>query len=612
MDNRTNVFDYIKREETDYKTKSITLGENWMWNMYEHINRSFLLKHSKYTQGTNELGKRPFKNIIRPILNVAYRSEGFDVKNIEPYVNDPENYYKSMVIRKFHPGWALKNKIDTAIDESVESYVDYGLTIAKNVNDVRPEIVPLQRLAFVDQRDVLSGAICERHSYSVDQLQQMKGKWWSEEIDQAIVMARASKPNATGTGEERANSKSIEVYELHGTFPATWMEYKDQNGESTTEDSEEEDTANPDEYFGQLHIVCYYTDEDGDDHGIHLFCGKEKELPYKVLVRDGIFNRACGWGGVEELFEPQTWTNYDIIQVKEMLDVASLMLVQTTDPAFGERNKITDMPKGTILNTDGAIPNSALTQVNLQPINMQQFKNDLVAWEQSARVTGSASDPQLGLDPVSGTPLGTTQIVTDQGQGIHQYRRGKMATFWEEIYRDWSIPFMVAELNKGKVFQEEMSLDELQLVADNIVTDMANDRVKQMVLEGKTPTQADVDTFKEVTKQEFMKGGTTKFFETLKEELKEIPVDVIVNVAGKQSNLAGRADKLSNVLRQIIANPQGFVQAMQIEPVAKTFNQLMEASGLDQINFKASPMQVPPSPVATPAVAPPAMEGAVA
>lgn len=580
---RTDVFSYIIQECTDYKAKSISLGDNWNWNMYEHINRSFLMKHSKFTKGSNELGLRPNKNIVRPILNVGYRSEGFDVKNIEPFVNDSKNYHKSMIIRKFHPKYAVRNRIDNAIDESVESYVDYGGTLVKNVNEVRPEVVPLQRLAFVDQRDIISGAICEKHDFSIDQLLDMKGVWWDSAIDLAITLSRMEKSNSEGTGTERSNSKSIEVFELHSTSPETWLVNED--------GSRQIDRADENKYIKQLNIVTYYKGDDGKKIGITLFSGKENKQIYKFLARDAIYNRALGWGGVEELFEPQIWTNYDIIQIKEMLDVASLMILNTQDQSFAQKNKVGDLRKGEILYSE-----QPLTQVNIQPVNMQQFVNSLVQWEQSARVTGSASDPQLGLNPSSGTPLGTTQIVTDQGQGMHEYRRGKIAAFWEEIYREWIIPSIVKELGKGKKFIEKLTLEELQQVTDAIVLNQTNERIKEVVIkQGKRISQEEVDTFKELQRQSLMKLGVDRFFELLDGELKDIPVDVYINVAGKEKDLNRDTSKVSAVIQSIIANPQGFQIAMQDPAIASLFNQMIEWSGMNQINFggvKPPPQQL--------------------
>lgn len=576
-----DVFSYIKTEETNYKTQKVTLGDNWQWNMYDHVNRSFLMKHSKFATGNNDLGKRPFKNIIRPILGVAYRSEGFDIKDIEPYVTDADNYHKSFLVRKFHPRWALDNDMDTFIDEVVESYVDYGLALVKNVNNERPELVPLQRLAFVDQRDVLSGAKCERHPYSVDQLLAQKKYWNPTNIDRAITMSKSEKPNSTGTANEHATTKSIDVYELHGFFPETWLpENKD---------------GDPMNYTRQMHIITYYKDKMTDkDVGIPLFQIAEPKEIYKALVRDGMYNRACGFGGVEELFEPQVWTNYSIIQIKEMLDVASLMLLQTSDPAFSSRNKITDKKKGEIVVT---AENQALTQVNIVPVNMQQFRNALTDWETSARTTGSAQDANLGIDPASGTPLGTTQNVIAQGEGIHKFRQGKVSTFFAEIYRDWVLKFLVAEMNKGKEFMETLSLDELRDIGEKMVDNWVNAQVKAKIMKGGMLSQQQVDTFRQIELQKWMKGGVMRFHKVMKDELKGIPVDVMVNIAGKQANLASDVTKLSNIFREIIVNPQGFMQAMQMPAIAKTFNRILEFSGIDQVNFGDMPKQQPSAPM---------------
>ena len=211
-----NVFDYIISEKAAYKTRRVPITDGYEWNMFDHIRKSFLYKHSKFSTG-NDDGTRPFKNIILPVLRVAYRSEGFDVKDIVPFVNERKNYYKSFLVKKYHPKWARKYDIDTFIDEGVESYVDFGLWIAKNVNDKRPETVPLQRIAFADQTDVLSGPLCEMHPMSPDQLRDYSKVWDDDKIDLAIQGSKKEKP-VIMDGEKKAETPGqyIEVYELHG------------------------------------------------------------------------------------------------------------------------------------------------------------------------------------------------------------------------------------------------------------------------------------------------------------------------------------------------------------------------------------------------------------
>ena len=95
---------------------------------------------------------------------------------------------------------------------------------------------------------------------------------------------------------------------------------------------------------------------------------------------------------------------------------------------------------------------------------------------------------------------------------------------------------------------------------------------------------------KELYKEEFLKKGTRKFFETIKGELKDIPVSVMVNIKGKQRYMAQNADKISNILREVLRNPQAF---STIPGVAKAFNQLLEESGMSPIDFSTITKPIP-------------------
>jgi hypothetical protein len=562
-----NVFDYITREENSYKTTGVPIVDGYEWKMFEHIRLSILYKNSKFSTGADD-GNRPFKNIIRPILNVAYRSEGFDVKDIMVYVNDAKNYYKSFLVKKFHNKWARKNDIDTFIDEMVESYVDFGGVLVKNVNEKRPEVVPLPRLAFCDQTDILAGAICEKHMFSPDQLLEMAGKWNADRIDEVITLSKNEKTVPQTQGQKaKTPGKYIEVYELHGMFPETWLN----------------EDGNPNKYTRQLHIITFYKDENNKKNGITLFSGKESKSIYKLLKRDPVYGRALGFGGIEELFEPQVWTNYNAIQIKEMLDVASLMIAQTADKSFAARNRITDLKKGEIVYTE---ENKPLTQVAWTVPNMAAFDRSMNDWELTARTTGSANDPQLGVEPNSGTAMGLQEVVVNQGQGIHDYRRGKIATFMGEIYRDWGLQYLVNDINKGDEWVDELDLKEMQWVAERISENEGNKAAVKLVLNylqgtGEVPSQEALDNFKMTIKEGFKKDGNKKFLKIIKDEFKDIPIDVEVNIAGKQKDLVRVSQNLSNVIGLIIRNPM----ALANPPVAEIFNQLFEAVGMSPVDF---------------------------
>lgn len=589
------IYEYVLSEEAGFRTSRVPLSSNWRdWNMGEHIDRSYTLKNSRFYQGTQDY-RRPFNNIILPIANVNYRTEGFDVKAVQLYVDNAENYHKSFFARKFHNWWAKENGIDTAIDESVESYFDYGLTLVKNVNEARPEVVQLQQIAFCDQTDIMSGPLCLKHHMSISEMLEMKGKWNDIEIDKAVLMSRHSKDADSADGDTvKTPGKYVEVYELHGMFPESWLGPEKMGGAW-------EDTG---KYSPQVHIVTYYISDDGkNQNGITLFKGKEPKPIFKALKRDPIFGRACGRGGIEELFHPQIWTNYSELHISQMLEVASKVVLKTNKRKVMALNNFSNMKHGQILDLDG---DGKLEQLVLQPNNKVAFDNYVNKWEQVARTIGSASDPALGLNPTSGTPLGTTELVTQQGIGIHEYRQGKIAEFWQEIYRDWTLPHLAREINKGHEWLDELSLDELQDVAEKISNKEVNERVKQLVLAGKVPTQEEADKFKALFKDLFMQGGEKRFIETMKDEFRNLPMDVEISISNKQKNMAETVSKLNSVFRTLFV-PGAIQVIQQNKGMADLLNSILEASGLSPVNFGsitsqqepvASPMQPAPQELA--------------
>jgi len=581
--NEKTIFDYVLSEKANYESGvGVPIAGGWNWSMFQHIQYSILMKNSQFPITQTKFGERPYKNIIMPVLMIDYRSEGFDLKDIELYVDDKDYYHLSLLGRKFHTKWALKNNIDGFIDDVVGNLVDYGLALVKNVNEERPEVVSPLQIAFCDQTDILSGTICLKHQYSISQIKDMEAKGWSKEnIDLAIAAAREEKTVPQSPGQPaKIPQKSIEVFEVHGTFPETWL---------TKDDDEYNSTLDENKYCKQLHIICYAKGDGLTKTGLTLFKGKSKDI-FKAIkrenFRDEIFGRACGLGGVEELFEPQIWTNFNMIHMENMLREASKVIQVTTDKGFTKRQNTKNLQGGEILEMEDG---KDIKQLNTQPVNFNLFDRAAIEWEQFSRVKGSASDPALGITPVSGTPLGTTQLITAQGEGIHEFRRGRTAAFIGEIYREWVMDYLVKEMNKGDTWLDELDQDELQEVAEKVSINVSNDRIKEMVLRGAMPTSEMQKVMQDMIKEEFKKGGKKRFIEIMKDEFKDLPVKIKISVAGKQKNLSEMTTKMTNVFQAIFSNPQGFVQVMQIPQAAKAFSEMLEYSGMSPIDFTSIP-----------------------
>jgi len=585
MNEQDTIYKYIQDEISAYQTTPVNVIEGYDWNMYEHIRRTTLYLNSRYSTGADD-GSRPFKNIVLPIMNLHYRAEGFDVKDIELYVNNARNYFKSFLLRKYHDKWANENEIDTFIDDLVESYCAYGGAFIKNVGDVKPEVVPLQRIAFCDQTDFLSGVKCEKHQYTPSQLKEMKG--WGEEsnganvtIDGLIEISknqRGTKKDKNGM-EVRTPGRYIEIYEVHGPLPNLYLD---------------DDT---DGYSDQMHIVSLLTDENGNKKGLTLFRKRERTSPYDAILRDKIFGRALGRGGVEELFDPQVWTNTDVQLLSGMLSVASKVVFKTTDNQFAKRNKIAGVENGTVLYVADS---KDVTQLNTTPMNATLFERSIAQWEDTAKMIGAANESILGESPASGTPFKLQELVTAESHSTHEYRKGKIATGLVRIYRKWIIPHLAKKIAEGETFLADLDQNEMQAIIENVVTNEANKEIKERILSGELITEEEVLTLKEKIRMNFAKGGKRRFLKIMKDEFKDAPISVMINIVGKQKYLPQMVDKLVNVFRQIISTPQ----ILDDPRMAKTLNEILEYSGLSPIDFyqpiKAKPTNQTPASVTNP------------
>ena len=553
-----DIYAFIKQEESAYG-KPIQLEDGWNWSMKEHLRRSFLYKHSQFEEHNDDRDLRPFKNIVRPILNIQYRTEGFDVKDIELYVDDPEIYFKSFLVKKFHETWALENSLDTFIDELVESYVDYGGTLVRIGKEARPEVVDLRSLAFCDQVNLLASPFGIKHVLTPQELREMEE--WGKPANGATISTEALIALTK-------DKKNIDIYEIHGFLPRQWLDGKEGS-------------------VMQIQVCGFYKNQEKEDVGVTLFKHKQPKLPFKFLSRDKVFGRGLGFGGVEELFDSQVWTNYSEVQIAEMLQHASKVLYKTTDPSFRAKNNLNDVSTGEVMTV---MEGRDINQLDTSPRNLVVFTNALEQWERHAQQIGAAGEALLGESPSSGTPFKLQELVTMEAKGLHKYRQGKIAVFVDEIYREDILPHIAREIVKGKTFLSELSFDELQSVSDSVISKAEFDFQKEKILNGEEILPEETERAKIQAGKQFSKGGNRKMIQILKDEFKNTPLKVRTNIAGKQKNLALLTDKIVNLLRQFISTPQ----IRQDPEMIKLLNVILESSGMSPMMFGASMTALPP------------------
>jgi len=581
-----NIHSYVKQEESDFESDEVRVGENWYWNLRDHVQLIFHLKNSVFYQGENNW-MRPFKNIMEPVLNLAYWTEDIEVKDVVFFIENRLGRALSFLVKKYHDEVYVKeHDLDTLFDEITESDIDYGGVLVQRTNKGRPEVLPLQTLAFCDQTDILGGPVGFKHTFSPGGLKKMAKFGWGDEangatmsLEELITIADTNKdPAGMKRGKKNETpGKVIEVYIVRGDLPEHYL--KDNN--------------NMDDFLYQLHIIAYYTDKDNNKQGVTLYRKLENEGSIKFHTSQKVYARALGRGAGEVLLHPQIWSNFLTIHKTNLLEAASKVPLVTDDPNYHNRNQIQEMENLEITTIED---NKSIRQIpTAAPANINLYERSINEWYEQGQLAGSAFDPLLGKEQSSGTTFRGQERTVAQGRGLHDRRRGQRAKFIEEIYRDWIIPDIVKEIVKGKEFMATLSSEELRWVRDAFVTNKTNARIKKMFIEGDDlPTPEEQEQFKQFFSEEFARRGSKQMLKILKDEFKGIELKMGINIAGKQKDLANLSDKILSIFQFVFANPQGFQQAMQIPALSQSFNDILEFSNMNQSDFTSLIAATPP------------------
>ena len=570
----SEVFNYILNQENLFQTVPITVTEGYDWSMYEHCKRTLMYLNSRFESG--EFGDKPFNNIILDKINLQHRAVDIDVVDINIFVDSAEEYYKSFLTRKYHEKWARTISLGDFLNDMVETWTDYGGVIVKNEYTGKPRVVPFNTIAFVDQTNMSKGPVCEKHFFTPDELMEYQGKW--DNLELAITLATKEHQEIEVDRSRKANktpTQYIEVYELHGMLPEAYLD---------------PEKGSYFKFIRQMWVVAFYKNEKGDKCGITLYSGKEHKAPYKFSVRDRIPGRALGRGGVEELFEQQLWVNYNEVLQKDMLDQASKIIYQTADPAFTTRNQTRNMKQGQVLVYSEGKP---LTQINTNPVAVQLFANKVEQWDSRAKTISASFDSISGEMSKSGTPFRLGLMQNQEAHSLHLYRKEKLGLFLQTIYRDWVIPYFSKEMSKGDTFLAELSLDELQAVAEAVAVQAHNKFIKEKLLKANVGDEDEIIALSKelepekvaevskLAKSNFLTGGNKKFIEVFKEEMRDLPLDIEVVITGESRNNAFVAEKLSAIFAQIAQNPA----VLQDPLMRQLFNEILETSGVSPTQF---------------------------
>jgi len=288
--------DIVREQEQDYISGDTDISEHVSFSVKDNIDRIEAYLFSKHISGDKDsLGRdKPFFNVVTAAANIWYRATDIDRANVRIRATKSAHHTTALLADVKSKEWMRKASIGIWLNDWGRVLARYGSAVSKFVEQdgkLVATVVPWNRL-IVDSIDFYGNPVIEKHYYTPAQLR--KNKLF--DIDEVESLIEHSLTARKGLDKNNKDNKAeyLEVYELHGEFPKSFI-----TGKKSDEDT----------YTQQVHILSFTTEEkDGKSEYIDytLYSGQEKN-PYHIchlIKEDG---RVMGIGAVEHLFEAHGW-----------------------------------------------------------------------------------------------------------------------------------------------------------------------------------------------------------------------------------------------------------------------------------------------------------------
>lgn len=588
----------IRRLESNYISGTTTLSKYVQYSMYETVERIDAYANSKHISGdVDSLGReKPFFNIVTAAINIWYRATDIDRKDIRIRATKKSDEIKAFFATVHLRQWMRKSNFGAFLNEWGRSLARYGSSVVKFIEKdgvLYANVVPWNRL-IVDAIDFDNNIKIEKLYLTPEQLL-ANPKYDQEQVNNLILASKKFRETLSGQSQD-ALSDYIELYEVHGNMPLSYL----------TGDDKDSGTQRQ-----QMHVVSYVesTDKDTFDD-FSIYKGKEGEDPYMIthlIKEDG---RTLSIGAVEHLFEAQWMQNHTIKNEKDLLDLSTKLLFQTSDGNFIGRNILSALETGDILIHK---ENEPLTQLNNSKADITSLQNFASQWRVLEREVTSTPDATRGINPPSGTPLGTTQLLTGQGLSLFELMTENKGLDIEQMLRRKVIPHIKKKLGHSDEISATLEGYDLKKIDSMYIPTEAVKRFNQDAVnkvlsldinkpieQQSVPSPYQQDIAHQQIQKELAPLGNTRYFvpDDMKkikwsEVFKDFEWDCEVEVTNESVDKQATLTTLSSILQTAQNNPELYKLIM---------SKILDETGIvSPMEIDLSPQSiVPPQPTLQP------------
>lgn len=571
-----SVCSKVREMENDYVNGTTTISKYVQRDQYEVINTIDAYMHSVHISGSEDsLGRpKPFFNIVTAARNIWFRATDIDRKNIKIKAAKQDQYVLAFVAEILLKSWMRKSGFGAVLNEwgrTLATYCSAVLKFVEKNGELHATVTPWNRI------------ICDKISFAnnlqIEVLEftpaQLKKQGYEKDVVDSLLQSLAAREDLN---KQKKDNKAdyIKVYEVHGELSEA--DYKKSKGIEPLEGDE-------DKYSQQIHVVSFLAKGKGknaDYEDFTLYSGKEKKSPNQkddLIAEDGC---TLGIGSVESLFDAQWMVNHSAKQVKDTLDFASLLILQSSDGTLVGRNVLNSLVTGDVLIH---AENNPITQLNNQH-DISQIQAFSSQWQNLAKEITSTPDAQRGITPPSGTAYRLQALITQQSGSLFEIMTENKGLAIEKMLREYVIPYLKTQMDTSEEITAILDAEGIAQFDSMYIPSEAirrnNKRIVQEVLSGQIAEQGDLATLEDGIKDELSAFGNQRFIKpsdipsvTWKELLKDFEWNVEVDVTQESEDIQDALTTLQSTFQTIVSLAGRPMTADE----KLVFNQIMEKAG---------------------------------
>lgn len=585
-----NICALVRDQENNYVEGTTEISKYVSFNMFEVIQTIDAYMNSVHLSGsTDAIGReKPFFNIVVAARNIWYRATDIDRKDIRLRVTKSSDVILTLVANILLRQWMKKAHFGQVLNDWGRTLATYGSAVLKFVEkdgELIVSVIPWNRLV-PDVIDFENNLIIEVLEYTPAQLR--KNKAYDQEMVKQLLESQSLRTDLNN--QTKDNKKGyIKVYEVHGEIEKEYLTDKE------TDD---------DIFEQQMHALTFVKgDYDRstrsykyDDYT--LYRGKEKKSPYlktDLISEDG---KTLAVGAVQNLFEAQWMTNHSVKMEKDVLDFASLMILQTADTGLVGMNVLNGLVTGDMLVYDAQKDPNGIRQVN-NAHDISQIVTFGQMWQSLGREINGISEAMATGEVKAGAAWRQTEALLTESHSLFEIMKENKGLAIEKMLREYIIPHLKTKMDTaeeiGEVLQDAEVAQFDSIYVPNEARRRNNKRIKDQVLSGQIAEQGDLTTMEEAIKSELAPLGNQRFLKpsdisdkTWKEMLKDFEWEPDVNPTSEDSDDKAVMETLNTMLTTAVNQPELYKFL-----VNKILEKTGQISPVEIPNFKA-PQQLSP------------------